>query len=81
MKRFYLHLDLDALDPSEGRANGYAAKGGFTNQNLQRVLALAARNLPIEAMTIAGYDPSHDSEKKVCAIALEAAGTSLGQRA
>jgi arginase len=81
MKRFYLHLDLDALDPSEGRANSYAAKGGFTNKNLQRVLALAARNLPIEAMTIASYDPSYDSENKVCAIAFEAAATSLGQRA
>jgi arginase len=81
MKRFYLHLDLDALDPSVGRANGYAAKGGFTNQNLQKVLALVARNLPIEAMTMASYDPSYDSENKVCAIALEAAATSLGNYA
>ena len=81
IKRFYLHLDLDALDPGEGRANGYAAKGGFKNQNLQKVLALVARHLPVEAMTMAGYDPSYDREGKVCAIAFEAATTLAGNRA
>ncbi len=80
MQRFYLHLDLDALDPGDGRANGYAAKGGFTNENLQKVLALVARHAPIEAMTIAGYDPSYDSEDKVCAIALASAVTATGTR-
>jgi arginase len=75
MERFYIHLDLDALDPSEGRANGYAARGGFSNENLQKVLAIIAGHLPIGAMTIACYDPSYDRDGKVCASALQAAAT------
>ena len=75
MARFYIHLDLDALDPSEGRANGYSVRGGFSNENLQMLLAAIAGRLPVEALTIAGYDPSYDSEGKVCATALQAAAT------
>ena len=75
MEKFYIHLDLDALDPNEGRANGYAVRAGFLNENLQKLLATIARHLPVEAFTIAGYDPSYDSDGKVCAIAFEAATT------
>src|SRR6185503_13617057 len=32
--RVYLHVDLDALDPSEGIANRYAAPGGLTLDQL-----------------------------------------------
>lgn len=78
MERFYIHLDLDALDPGEGKANGYSARGGFSNANLQRLLAIVASHLPVEAMTIASYDPSYDTEGKVCAIALAATATVFG---
>jgi arginase len=77
MEKFYIHLDLDALDPSEGRANGYTARAGFLNENLQKLLATIASHLPVEALTIAGYDPSYDSDGRVCAIAFEAAATVL----
>jgi arginase len=56
--QFYLHLDLDALDPSEGRANSYSARGGFSRSGMQTLLATIAKTLPIKALTIAGYDPS-----------------------
>jgi arginase len=75
IEKFYIHLDLDALDPKEGRANGYAARAGFLNETLQQLLAKISSHLPIEAVTIAGYDPSYDAEGKVCAIAFEAATT------
>ncbi|HEY1583142.1 MAG TPA: arginase family protein [Chthoniobacterales bacterium] len=75
MEKFYVHLDLDSLDPSEGRANGYAVRGGFSNENLQKLLAKIVRHLPVEALTIASYDPSYDSDGRICAIAFEAAAT------
>lgn len=75
MEKFYIHLDLDALDPNEGHANGYTARAGFLNQNLQQLLAKIASHLPVEALTIAGYDPSYDPDGKVCAIAFDAATT------
>jgi arginase len=77
MEKFYVHLDLDALDPSEGRANGYAVRGGFSNENLQKILGIIASRLPVEAMTIASYDPAYDSDDRVCAIAFQAASTAL----
>ncbi len=65
MEKFYVHLDMDALDPSEGRANGYTARGGFTNEKLQALLAAVAGNLPVQALTIASYDPAYDNEGTV----------------
>ena len=75
--KFYIHLDLDALDPSVGRANGYAVRGGFSNESLQELLALITSHLPVEALTISGYDPACDTDGKVCAVALQAAATVL----
>jgi arginase len=75
--KFYVHLDLDALDPSEGRANGYAVRGGFSNEKLQELLRLIGNRLPVAALTLAGYDPAYDPEGKVCAIAIDAATTVL----
>lgn len=77
MKKFYVHLDMDALDPSVGRANGYTARGGFSNENLQQLLATITSHLPVEALTIASYDPSYDGDGKVCASAFQAATTVL----
>jgi arginase len=79
MQRFYIHLDLDALDPTEGRANGYAVRGGFRRETLEKLLSRVAGHLPIEAMTIAGYDPSYDAEGKVCATAFAAASEVVGK--
>ncbi|MGH8093212.1 MAG: arginase family protein [Chthoniobacterales bacterium] len=73
--KFYVHLDLDALDPSVGQANGYAARGGFSSENLQRLLAMITSHLSIKALTISGYDPSYDGDGRVCAVALQAAAT------
>jgi arginase len=75
MDQFYLHLDLDALDPSEGRANSYSARGGFSAASLLALLSTIAGELPIKALTIAGYDPSFDKDGTVCRTALNAAST------
>lgn len=75
--KFYIHLDMDALDPSEGQANGYAARNGFSNEQLQELLATIASRLPIEALTIASYDPAYDTDGRVCAIALQSVATVL----
>ncbi len=78
MKKFYVHLDLDSLDPTEGRANGYAARGGYTRANLQRLLTAIVSILPVHALTLASYDPSYDHNGAVAATAFKAAATVLG---
>jgi arginase len=77
MAQFYLHLDLDALDPSEGRANSYSARGGFSRADMQKVLSTIAKDLSIKALTIAGYDPSYDKDGTVRATAFAAISTVL----
>ncbi len=76
-KKIYLHLDLDALDAAEGRANSFAVPNGFSRQNLEALVATAARLVPIEAMTIASYDPTFDPEKTVRDLAMQSASLVL----
>jgi arginase len=63
--RVYLHIDLDALDLAEGRANQYAAPGGLTlNQLLSAVRAVFAR-FRVSAAALAAYDPSYDADRRL----------------
>ena len=77
-KKFYVHLDLDSLDPSVGQANGYSVKGGYTRENLEQLLSLIVRTLPVAALTIASYDPAYDSDGAVGATAFQAAASVVG---
>jgi arginase len=66
----YVHLDLDVLDPSEGRANGYAVESGIS------VAALTAMLAPLggcaAALTVSAYDPSFDADGRVWRAAFAA---------
>jgi arginase len=73
----YLHLDLDSLDPTEGRANGFAVSGGLTrSQLLDSVDTIGARSR-IRAVTISAYDPDCDSDDRIGQIAIEVAARIL----
>lgn len=62
-ERLYVHVDLDVLDPSEGRANHYAVAGGATSAVLGGLLrSLGAAPA---ALTLSAYDPSLDREGRV----------------
>jgi len=66
----YVHVDLDVLDPSEGRANGYpAAPGGVRLEALERAIAATAAACPIEAAAFTAYDPHVDADGRVHAAA------------
>jgi arginase len=71
----YLHLDLDVLDPSEGRANEYAAEGGLRAQDVERVVALTGELFQVRAASITAYDPALDHDGRVAA-----AGIAFGAR-
>jgi arginase len=69
--RTYLHLDLDVLDPAEGRVNQYAAPGGVSLAALRGAIAsLRATAMPA-AMTLSAYDPAFDLDGRVARAALE----------
>ena len=58
----YLHLDLDVLDPADGRANPYAAPGGVRAASL--IAFCEALGTPT-ALTVSAYDPACDGDGRV----------------
>jgi arginase len=69
----YLHVDLDVLDPSVGRANPYATPGGFTLPGLLDLLAGLAGAHPIGALALASYDPAVDGDGAIATAAIRIA--------
>jgi len=56
----YVHLDLDVLDPVEGRMNEFAAPDGLRLEDRQWCLAQVARHQPIRAASVTSFDPASD---------------------
>jgi arginase len=72
-ENFYLHLDVDVLDESEGSANSYASGGGLTADQLYAALELLERSGRIRVAGITSYDPGCDPDGRVGAIIGDAA--------
>jgi arginase len=56
----YLHVDLDVLDTSVGRANAYAAPGGPPLEDVLAVIDAAFDHGPVVAAALTAYDPAAD---------------------
>jgi arginase len=61
----YLHIDLDSLDPSEGRANEYAAPGGLTIAELDWAIGTLFESFEIVGAAVTAYDPSIDTDGRM----------------
>lgn len=68
-RRVSLHLDLDVLDPSFGRANAYATGPGLAPDDLVAILETIRAERTLAALTISAYDPAFDPESRVAAAA------------
>jgi arginase len=69
----YLHLDLDVMDPSEGRINGYAAAGGLSRPDIEWAVAAIAGVAPLGAAALTALDPSADPTGRTVETALDLA--------
>lgn len=65
----YLHIDLDVLDPEEGRANQFATPGGFLLGQMMAVIRSIRQRFEIGALALTAYDPTCDPEGRICAAA------------
>jgi len=72
-RQLYVHVDLDVLDASEGRANGYVGGSGITLSGLLEAIQAAGARCPIVAGAITAYDPAYDLDGRVRAAAIEVA--------
>ena len=73
----YVHVDLDVLDPSVGRANAYAAPQGLTVDEVIQTVRQVAAAVPLGALALTAYDPAFDAEGSVLAAALRIAESAL----
>jgi arginase len=69
--RVYLHLDLDVLDPAEGRANAYAAPGGLRLEQVREAIAAVRAHVPVAAATLSAFDPAADPDGRALAAGLQ----------
>jgi arginase len=74
VRRVYVHLDLDILDPGKaGKANEFAPEGGLSVEDLKTALGMVRERFPVAAAGIASYDPAFDPDGCVLAVALACA--------
>ncbi|KAK0638938.1 hypothetical protein B0T16DRAFT_497131 [Cercophora newfieldiana] len=70
-----VHLDLDVLDVSVGKANAFACGGGLSEEDLRGCMRkIVERTVPL-AFTVASFDPFCDSEesaRRITAAAVDA---------
>jgi arginase len=69
-RRAYLHIDLDVLDPAEGRVNQFAAPGGLTLTELLGIVSLLRERFTLAAAAITAYDPEYDEGEKAVRAAV-----------
>lgn len=67
--RTYLHIDLDVLDTSEGRANRFAAAGGLSAQQLEWAVEMVFRRSAVAAAALTAYDPGLDEDGRIARAA------------
>lgn len=67
---FYLHVDLDVLDPAVARANGHAAPGGLDTADVVAIAEIAASVGSLAGAAITAYDPALDDDGRAADAAL-----------
>jgi arginase len=65
----YLHIDLDVLDPEEGRVNQFGVPGGFLLGQMIAVIRMIRQRFQIGAVALTAYDSGGDPEGRICAAA------------
>jgi arginase len=69
VERVYLHVDLDVLDTSVGRANPYAAPGGPDLDGVLAAVTATFDRFEIAAAAMTAYDPRVDDGGGIAAAA------------
>jgi arginase len=71
VRSLHVHLDLDVLDPRDGRANHFAAPDGLRLGELVTILSGIAREAAVTSLTLSAYEPAADADGRALHAALE----------
>lgn len=77
----YLHLDLDVLDPTVGRANYLPVPNGLSLPQLTAAIAAIRAHVPLHAAALTSYSPEEDHDHGVARAAFAAIDAILGSGA
>ncbi|MHA1932527.1 MAG: arginase family protein, partial [Promethearchaeota archaeon] len=68
IKRLYVSIDIDALDPSIAPGTGYAIPGGFSYRELWKILKELTINFNVAGFDLVEVAPNLDLENKMTSI-------------
>ena len=78
MSETLVHVDLDSLDPSAGRASKYLAPGGLLEEDLTGCLErIVDETVPL-SLTVASFDPAFDTDDQMANVAIRAIKSFVG---
>jgi arginase family enzyme len=58
----YLHIDMDAFEIRQGRANHYGATGGLSVELIEAAIDRIKTHFKIKSATVASFDPAGDTK-------------------
>jgi len=67
-----LHLDVDVLDTSVGRANDFAVEGGLGEQDLIDCMDLIEEKREVKAMHVASLNPEYERWENIARVSIRA---------
>ncbi|KAI9163659.1 Arginase [Paramyrothecium foliicola] len=67
-----LHLDVDSLDLSLGKANQFSAPGGLLEDDLRDCIDVVMQRTQPVSLTVASFDPFYHGAENIAAIAVRA---------
>ncbi len=67
----HLHIDLDVIDLSDGRANEYAAEGGPSLSELHHAIRAVGATCHVNSVSLTSYNPEVDSDGRALRAGLE----------
>ena len=66
----YVHLDLDVLDPSQGRMNSYAAPDGLSREDVAWAIREIAESFFVFGAALTAFDPGSDQDGRALETAV-----------
>ena len=63
--RVVMHVDLDSLDPSFGKANQFASPGGLSPSDVVAIARHVKSRMQIAGFGFASYDPAFDRDGRI----------------
>lgn len=70
----HLHVDLDVIDLSDGRANEYAADGGPTLPELHHAITTVGSRCRVNSVSLTSYNPDVDADGRALRSGLDLLG-------